>query len=277
MTSEPAAVRGGSGPSSRTGRALLLFAALGFALSPILLDLARHLALEPWALYAAAVPPLLAWAARREGGARASPRLGGALVAAALVLEIVAVGGGIVRFGRPALPLAVLGLCRALGLASARTALLAAWMVPVPFVLVEAAGLPLAGLWGELAHAAVAPAGAELALRPTDHAFALEGAGGTLPLRPVDGGVVLAAGLSGLGWLAGLRARAGWLGCALAAAFFALAALPLQLLAVGLAAAALAGGLGALAGWTLALAPWIAGAALGGVGVTRAGAGERRA
>lgn len=271
MTTEPVTLRGAHGPPTRGGRSLLLFAALAFALSPVLLDLARHVALEPWALYGAVFPPLLVGAALREGASPPAPRLGWALVAGALVLEIATVGGGVVRFGRPAVPLAVVGLCRALGVASWRTALLAAWIVPIPYFVVGAGGIPLAETWAAISRAGLAAVGLDLALRPTADGLALVGAaGGALALRPEDGGLALAACLSGLGWRAGLREGAGWGSCALRASLYALVALPLQLLGVALAAAALAAGLEGLAAGLLPLAPWVAGAGFAAARLLRA-------
>lgn len=262
MTSESAGGRAPPLDPSRPGRAVLLFAALGFALSPVLLDLGRHVLAEPWARYAAVFPLLLAWAALREPGLRRATRWGWALVAASLALELVAVGGGVARFARPAVPLAVVGLCRALGLASWRGSLLALWIVPIPHFFLLRAGLPLAEAWGAICEAGFGALAVGLALEPRGDGLALLGAGGALALGSEDGGFALAAALSGVGWLSGVLVGAGWLRCAQEAIVHALSALLLQLLAVAVAASALAAGAAGFAGWLLATGPWAGGAVL---------------
>lgn len=261
-TTRPGALWGGHRTPPIGGQSLLLLGALAFALSPVLLDLVRQVALEPWARYAAVFPLLLAWAAFRERGSPRATPVGWALVAAAVALEFVAVGGGVVRFARPVVPLAVVGLCRALGLASWRTSLLALWMVPIPHFVLAAAGLPLAEAWAGLCRLGLGAAGLGLSLQPLGDGFALIGAKGMLTLGSEDGGLALAAALSGLGWFAGLQGGAGWARCALEAILHALSALLLQLLAVALAASTLATAAAGLAGWLLAGAPWIGGAGL---------------
>jgi hypothetical protein len=244
-------------------------AALAFALSPILVDLVAHVADQPWARYALVFPPLALWRLRRAAPTARAPGLGWTLVGAALVLELVTVGGGVPRFGRPAIPLAVAGLCRALGLAGWAPILLACWVVPAPHAL--SAQLPLPDIFAELAAALVGGVALEPGTPPR-----LLAAAGTLVLRPHHGGVPLAALLSGLGWLAGLRVGGGLAGCARRAALLGLAALPVALLSVLLAAAVLAAGSPRAASWTLEGMPWVVGGALGLAAVLRAGSEARR-
>ena len=101
-----------------------LWLALIICFSPVLVDLARHLVAEPWALYVLLFPPLLARCAVCEGPDARSVRMGAVLLALSLAVELVAVGGGLVRLGRLGLPLGVIGVSRAFGLLSLRTALL---------------------------------------------------------------------------------------------------------------------------------------------------------
>lgn len=251
---------------ARDLRSTLVGAALAFALSPLLVDLARHLVEVPWTRYVLVFPPLLLWQALRAEPAVPAPRLGWSLVALALLWELVAVGGGVPRFGRPALALALFGLCRALGLASPATAALALWTVPIPALLHGEPGSVLAAGYAEAAAGLLPGLSAELGA----HGVALLARdGGRLAVDATDGGVALAVFLAGLGWLRGLRTSGTAVGSALRAGGLALAALPLQLLCVGLAASALATGRSETAASLLAVAPWLLGGALGAFFVLR--------
>lgn len=179
-------------------------AALAAALSPTLVELTRHWVAEPVPRYALLFPLLLVRAAMREAPARPA-RTGYLLLAAGLALELVAMGGGMPKLARPGVPLAVVGLCRALGLASWSTSLLALWILPVPLAVCSLVS-PLERLWFGAAAAVV---GGGLALEPAREAtLHVVGAAGTLAVRPWDGGVPLAVLAAGLGWYAALLARA---------------------------------------------------------------------
>jgi hypothetical protein len=256
-------------PRSRAATAGWIAAALAFALSPVLMDLIHHLVEQPWARYALIFPPLVVWRLVRAEPTPISPRLGCALVVVALAVELVAVGGGVPRFGRPAIPLAIAGLCRAFGLAAWPTILLACWCVPVPISLVSS--LPLVEGSSRLAAALLGGVSLQGGSPPT-----LVAEAGALVLRPHDGGLPLAGLLSGLGWLVALRAGRGLGGCARAAAWMGLAALSLALLAVLLAAVLLAAGHLDAARWTRDGMPWVVGGALGLAFVLRTSSPERR-
>jgi hypothetical protein len=221
----------------RRHRALdgLLWLALGICFSPVLIDLARHLALEPWARYVLLFPPLLVRCALGQRAEAPSARTGGALLLIALALEVLAVGGGFVRLGRLGLPLAVIGLSRAFGLLPQRTALLALWWVPLPHALVSLLSPALETAW---LHGIAWPLdliGADIRV---EAALARAGAA-ELALSAPDGGLPLAALLSGLGWYTSARLGDGLWRCLRRSASWALLAFPLQVTALGLAVAGL--------------------------------------
>jgi hypothetical protein len=196
-------------PRARPAAAGLAALALAAALSPVLVELARHLAAEPAARYVLLFPPLFARAAARDlrGGSASRGRGGWLLLGAGLALELLAFGGGMPKLARPALPLAVIGLCRALGLCAPRTALLAIFFVPVPYAACSFASPALERLWFGAAVALLRPAGAEVAIEASrDFLFDVAGAGGSLAVRSWDGGLPLAVLAAGLAWYGSLPA-----------------------------------------------------------------------
>lgn len=219
----------------RRGLGGLLWLALGICFSPVLTDLARHLAAEPWARYALLFPPLLVLSALRERPDAPSARIGAALLVIGLIVELVAVGGGFVRLGRLGLPLAVIGMSRAFGLLSLRTALLALWWVPLPHAALSFHSPALETAWLHLAAWPLDLIGAEIGVE----AAVLRAGGGALALSEPDGGLPLAALLSGLGWYTSARLGEGLWRCLRRAASWAVLAFPLQVTALGLAAAGL--------------------------------------
>jgi hypothetical protein len=196
--------RSGSRSRSEPRRNVLAVAALVAAVSPTLVELARQLVAEPATRYALLFPMLLVRAARHEKEATPS-RAGYALLAAGLALELLGFGGGMPKLARPGLPLAVIGLCLALGLASWRTSLLALWIVPVPYAVCSLVSPGLELLWYDGAVGLVnAVTGAGLAIAPSrDFLFDVVAGAGTLAVRSWEGGLPLAALLAGLGWYAG--------------------------------------------------------------------------
>jgi hypothetical protein len=225
------------GGSRRERQALqgLLWVALAICFSPVLVDLARHFAAEPWAMYALLFPPLLAWCVLCERPDASSARTGAALLVIGLLVELVAVGGGVVRLGRLGLPLAVIGMSRAFGLLSARAALLSAWWVPLPHAVISLPSPALETAWLHVAAWPLHLVGADLAVEGSS-----VGAGaGELTLSASEGGLPLAALLSGLGWYASVRLGEGFWRCVQRAAIWALIAFPLQVAALGLAMAGL--------------------------------------
>jgi len=223
-------IKGGSGAPPVTGAArrdILVWSAFVIAFSPLLLDLFRHVLAHPWAGYGLLFAVILVTLACREPSRGPSHRDGYALLAAALVLQAVAVGGGFARWGRLAIPLGVMGLARLLGRPSPRVAALAFWAVPLPNFIAAAGSPLLERLWLE---------GAVMLLAPFA-TIVVEGTKATAPrgvlaLDAVSGGLALAALLSGLGWVSALHAWRG-VGSALrTASLWGLAALPLQALCV---------------------------------------------
>jgi hypothetical protein len=118
--------RGAAVAASSPGalRDLLLWSTLVLAFSPLLVDLSAHLRARTWANYGLLFVVLLVVLARREPSRGLSHRDGYWLLAAVLVLQAVAVGGGFARWDRLAIPLGVLGLARLLGRPSPRVAAL---------------------------------------------------------------------------------------------------------------------------------------------------------
>jgi hypothetical protein len=217
-------------------RSAVLWLGLVAAFSPVVVDLLRHCAAEPWACYALVFVPLLAVCVR-QSRAGARPSADGYLwLLAGILIELVAIRADAIRMARPGLALAVIGLCRGFGLASTPASALAFWLVPVPSMILAFASPDLEMAWARLALGPLGLLGAQMSLDGT-RVFA---PAGVLELRPSDGGLTLLALLSGLGWYASIRA-----GCeAPAAARRALAwgasAIPIQAAAMLLALGALA-------------------------------------
>jgi hypothetical protein len=243
----------------RSAGEALLWLGLLVAFSPVLVDLAQHLGEEAWARYVLVFPFLLALCVARDGSRPRGSALGYALLVPAILVELGAIGGSTMVSARPTLPLAVIGLCLAFGLARVRTALLALWLIPIPHRILRMpspeleTGLlsPLVGLLDAL--------GAELRLEGSR----VLAAAGELEFLDFDGGLTLVALLSGLGWYAGLRARKGLFGIVVRAISWGALAIPLQLLALLLALLALLLGEPAAGRFFLTHVLWIAVAVAG--------------
>jgi hypothetical protein len=229
-------------PRSRLGEGAVWLLLLG-ATSPVLSDLARHLAAEPWALYS-----LVFWAlflrelARRPAELRPRP-WGYALLALALALQLVMLRAGWPRIARPAVGLAALGLALALGHPRPSLALTALLAVPAPSSLVEAWS---PGLERAVAHGASWALGligvAADVTTVAGRALLIRTAEGNMRLEPSDGGLPLAALLGGLGWYAGARLGLPPTRLLAHGAAHALLAAPLQLAGAVAAIGACAGG-----------------------------------
>ena len=193
------------GPVS-PARETLLWIALLAALSPVVLDWARHLVAEPAVRYAAVFVPLVLHLARQCPERAPRRPLALWLVVAALALSVLAVGGALSRFGRLAVPLAVCALAAWLGRPKLSVAALALWAIPVPGFLLKTGGMLLEKL-------------------PS----------GPLPLTGGDCGLPLAALLSGLAYHAALVRGERVASGVRSAALWALLAIPAQALAVALA------------------------------------------
>jgi len=201
------------------------------ALLPAIGEWWAHLQAEPWARYAvvfAALLAALAGTTARDASPAPRPRAGLALVVAAVALEALALVAGPERLARVALPLGALGAALATARPGLPGALLAWWLVPVPWK-----ALTLARPLGEPLTLAVGSATARL-LAP-DLTVGARTSGATLVLLPQDVGLPLAALASGLGWYGAARLRRGWRGVLGWALMGAVGAFPAQMVAVALA------------------------------------------
>jgi len=187
----------------------VLLCAVGFAFSPVIVDLARHLVADPWSRYSAIFLPLLVVTAAREETTPPPHRAGYAWLVLGLAIALIAVAGGEPRFGRVGLPLGIIGLCRARGFGSWRTLPLAFWIVPIPNALNSLGSPEIETLYLRLAAAVTGVFGSTIAI---EQATASAG-GAVLELSGADAGLSLVALLSGLGWYASLRARSDLLAC----------------------------------------------------------------
>lgn len=208
-------------------RDILVWSAFVIAFSPLLLDLFRHVLAHPWAGYGLLFVVLLVARAYREPSRGLSHRDGYVLLAAALVLQAVAVGGGFARWGRLAIPLGVMGLARLLGRPSPRVAALAFWAVPLPNFIAAVGSPLLERSWLEGAATLLAPF-VTIVVEGTK----ATAPGGVLMLDAVSGGLPLLALLSGLGWVSALDPWRGAGSALRTAVLWSLAALPLQALCV---------------------------------------------
>ena len=115
--------------------AALLWALLLVALSPVIADWVRHLVAEPTARYAVVFVPLLvhlAWTRPHTQPRRAMALV---VVLAAVLVAFLAVGGGVTRIGRLAVPFAILGLAAWIGRPGPAVVGLAFFAIPVPSVI----------------------------------------------------------------------------------------------------------------------------------------------
>jgi len=220
--------------------AVLAFALL-FAFAPTLLDLVDHALRHPWARANWVFPLLAGVAAHAEPDDRASrvdARAGIACVAAGAVGQLVALAGDTIRLARPGLVLAAIGLARATGAASWRSAALLAFAIPLPHALYE--------LGSPALETAIATAAAGLAgwagAACTVAGDALVAGSERLPLTARDGGAPLAWLAIGLAWFQSAVCAEPRRAAAVRALRSVLAAGALQLALLTAAALALAGG-----------------------------------
>lgn len=234
-------------------RGLLLWAAYAAAFSPVLLDLVRHQAENPWARYGAIFPLLFAVCALREPRVERQPG-GGAIVGLGLAAALLATFLGVLRYARIGAALAAIGLCRRFALASGRTQVLLAFAVPLPLVVLKRFHPLVTGWLLEACAGVMAQAGLTFELYGTDARLRDQ----VLSLGRPDSGIPLMPLLAGLVWYHGCRlGRPAWR-TAVTAAGVALVALPVQALAILLALALTAAGDAALAREVLNHGPWIA-------------------
>jgi hypothetical protein len=151
------------------------------------------------------------------------------------------------RLGRPGVPLAVVGLARALGRPALPRALVALWWIPVPDFLVNrlAPGLETIVPWLCAGAAQALGIDASWTRGSEFHPAAggrLFGPGGALLFDPADGGLPLAVVLAGLGWYRAAGHGGPLARCAASALRVAPWAIPIQALGlVATCAVAIAG------------------------------------
>jgi hypothetical protein len=235
-------------------RAALLWLGWAVAFSPVLRDLAQHLASNPWARYAVIFPLLFGVCALREPEPVARKPGGALLIALGLAAVLLAFFTGIVRYGRAGAALAAIGLCRRFALASGRSQVLLAFAVPVPGAVLRNTDPEVNGFLLELVAGALALTGLTFEVTGTDARLGEH----VLSLGRPDTGIPLMPLFAGLSWYAGCRLRRpAWRAAALACGA-ALLALPVQAVAIGLALLGVAAGGAALSREALTHAPWIA-------------------
>lgn len=216
-----------------------LWVALAIAFSPVLVDLSDHWVVQPWSR-ACLLFPGLVWLASRQDTVRPGPASWGwALVAAGIVLELLAIGGDVVRMGRVGLVAASIGLCFAGGWSSIRVALLLVWSIPLPASVLNFASPAPEKIVGELGARIVSLFGVGVERVGTR----LEGGGSIIELLPADGGLQSAVTLAGLGWFSALLRPTAPLSIARTSILWGLSAFPIHVVLVGAASLALAAGL----------------------------------
>jgi hypothetical protein len=255
---------------------ILAWLALGCAFGPVLLQLASTIPSTPFAWSVLLAPLLMIAAAAGDGAAGASRRSEGistagdrsssirralapALLALGLAIELVGIAGGSPGVARLGLPVAIVGLALWLGAPRARVALLAFWMIPIPFAVHALTSPNLESAYARIGAGIAAALGANVAASGP----LLRSGAQHLELDPHDTGLHLALLAAELAWYAALRARVSWRAGVLRMACAALAALPLQLLVVLVAVVLLEAGKVDLAKFWLDDGAWLVVAVLG--------------
>ena len=259
--SAPRAVASDSNAASplRTADAAL-WLSLAIAFSPALLDLARHLIEFPWARYAMVFPLLFARCALRAE--RTRPIAAGTwAIFAGLALEVGAAFAGSIRWARPGIAIAIIGMCLRLGLGTWRLWALMLFAVPAPNFLVE-----LGAPGPATALARIAAGGWRMLGVDVESSVRVLG---DLSLFPNEHWLAIAPLLAGLAWYEGLlRARPLPRAIAASAACAALA-IPIELIARATAVGAAAAGAAPQSLALLGNATWIA-VAVAGIAIAEA-------
>jgi len=123
-----------------SGTAWTLWIALAVATSPVLLDLADHVAAHSWAWYVVVFPPLFALSITRVEVTRPRPVLAIACLFVGLAVELVAIASGQLRSGRIAVLLCVLGMLWLEGRMRWRPTVLLVLCIPIPSFVLERLG-----------------------------------------------------------------------------------------------------------------------------------------
>ena len=224
---------------------------LSVAFWPALQNLGEHLAATPWSRYALVFPFLLARCAWRTPKGTPLP---GALVwiAIGLVLQVAAAFAGQIRWARPALALAVVGLLMRAGVRSPRVWVLLAFCVPTPaFLMHETSELfqaaliePILGVWRGLG----------LEILHHNRELTVPGAGRMALQR---GHLALAPLLAGIGWYHQALCERTWGRSLVVCTGLALLAVPVAAIFLAVTAGALAAGFSGLAHVSNGDGPWL--------------------
>jgi len=205
---------------------LLPWLALGVALSPALMELGRHLGAHPWSRYVLVPLLMLAWSASRAEPPAPAPSpassarrlsLGAALLLCALVLEFWGLFAGPPQVARLSLPVGFLGMACWVGRPPLGSALLSIWLVPVPYFLVRSLAPALLPVMQGLSSVVLGAFGSDDAV---------------VALERQDGGLLMAALLSSIGWFGALGRGSSLPGCALSAGLWGACGFAVQWLAI---------------------------------------------
>ena len=245
--------RPAAGATAYSGEAVL-WIALGAAFSPVAFDLTRHWIEFPWARYSIVFPFLFVRCALRAERKRPAPA-GLIWVIAGLALELAAAFAGAIRWARPGLAIAVIGMCQRLGLGRWPLWALVLFAVPAPNFIVE-----LGAPGPATALAAIAAGGWLLLGVDVDGAMrALD----AVSLFPNEHWLALAPLCAGLAWYEGILVARPVPRAIAASAAAAALAIPIELVARAVALGAAAAGATQSALALLGDATWIAVAAAG--------------
>lgn len=250
----------------------LLWPMLALAFSPVLIDLVSHYAERPAIAYGALFIALFVWETMHRPRGPARPGLGLGLVVAGLAIELVFSKVGWMRFARPGLALAMIGLASLRGRATPQLALLALFAVPIPGFAVAAFEpllLPAVAFWLRVLGGIGSPM--EIG---QEEVFTRDA---SLAVSPYDAGIPLAVLIAGLCAYAGVRRNWSLGRIARRAALLCPLALPIQMVALGLALWALASDSPDLARVGLGAGTWLATAGVGGWLILRHGRARRAA
>ncbi len=233
----------------------LLWLALLVVIAPLLSDLLRHMAEQPWARYSLIFAALLLIESLRRKGTGTRHASGYVLVTFGLLWISLGIFGGeeFIRFARPGIPLSILGLALVLGHPPVEVALLSIWTIPAPTAVLNILSPQGESLLLMTAAMPLSLLGHPSTLEGGTVSFAL----GALVLGREDSGLVLVTVLSGLGWWVAIRREATLSGCVRSAICWAPLGIPLQWLAVFMAVALTAAGRPEWAAGLLAHGIWV--------------------
>ncbi len=194
-------MRGGAGSPQARGD-LILGLALLAAFSPGLVDLADHWLEHAWPRYGLGFAVLAAWCVARSPRALPRPRLGIALIAVSLVIQLVAALAATLPISRPAIAGALIGFLLMRGIAPVRTVLLVLFIVPIPFsVAAVLGGRAVADFLLESSATLVSALGFPVFLG----VLGVTSGNTVLVTSPVHAGLPLLQVMLGLAWYAALR------------------------------------------------------------------------